>query len=315
MRTVICTLFENQYHHGVAALTNSLYNHGFRGEVFAGYKGNLPEWASPAGDNPNLEWEGGKTLKLEKDINLHFLPLKIDFHLTNYKPDFMLSLLDGPAKTSGAIAYFDPDIVIKCRWSFFENWLKHGVALVHEVVSNDMPFSHPTRQEWRKFAAKCNFKIFRNIDSYINGGFCGVARENREFLQMWSDVLKEALIFYKPNLDRMDSFDKSYPFCFFDQDALNVAAMCCESPISEMGPEGMDFVPGGWTMSHAVGASKPWSKKFIKSVVHGFPPSSADKAYWANVYTPITPHHPVEIRYKKTSLLLASLIGRFYRRA
>ena len=41
--------------------------------------------------------------------------------------------------------------------------------------------------------------------------------------------------------------------------------------------EGMDFRPGGWTMSHALGMEKPWRKKFIRAAFGGRPPSFADR--------------------------------------
>ena len=61
-----------------------------------------------------------------------------------------------------------------------------------------------------------------------------------------------------------------------------MAAMCYENPISEMGPDAMDFVQSGWiAMSHATGSPKPWNKKFLLSAIKGMPPSRAEKAYWA----------------------------------
>ena len=65
-----------------------------------------------------------------------------------------------------------------------------------------------------------------------------------------------------------------------DQDALNIAAMCCQSPVSDFGPEGMDFIYGGWLMSHATGKPKPWRSQFIKQALQGKKISLAEKNYW-----------------------------------
>jgi hypothetical protein len=81
-----------------------------------------------------------------------------------------------------------------------------------------------------------------------------------------------------------------------------------------MGPEGMDFIPGGFTMSHAVGTSKPWRKHFIASALRAVPPNIADKIFWSNVYGPIKPYSSSQIKMKKVALGIASLIGRFYRK-
>jgi hypothetical protein len=76
----------------------------------------------------------------------------------------------------------------------------------------------------------------------------------------------------------------------------------------------MDFTYGGFTMSHAVGAPKPWRKPFVLSGLHGNPPSLADKAYWSNVQSPIQLYTNKEIRIKTIAIRITSFIGRFYKR-
>ena len=46
MSMVICTLFEGHFHYGVAALINSHFKYGFKGDIFIGYRGDEPVWAS-----------------------------------------------------------------------------------------------------------------------------------------------------------------------------------------------------------------------------------------------------------------------------
>ena len=94
---VVCTLFEGNYHVGVGALTNSLYVNGFRGLVYAGFRGELPTWAKNAEKQSVGKWTTASVLKVADGLELAFLPLETNYHLTNFKPAFMLELLDGPA--------------------------------------------------------------------------------------------------------------------------------------------------------------------------------------------------------------------------
>ena len=97
MSYAICTLFEGNYHYGVAALSNSLYRKKFRGSIYVGYRGKLPDWANSAKDTTSFEWNGSKTLEVGEGMQVHFLPLDTDYHFANYKPLYMLRLFDGPA--------------------------------------------------------------------------------------------------------------------------------------------------------------------------------------------------------------------------
>jgi hypothetical protein len=314
MTSAICTVFEDHFHKGVAALINSLYKNEFRGDFYAGYRGKLPKWADAAIENSNLDWPGAKTLQIDDGLQIHFLPIVTEYHLAHYKPSFMLSLLNGPAKNADALAYFDPDIVTLCRWGFYEKWMSYGVAMVHEIVSNDMPVSHPTRMEWYDIIRMLNKEPKREIHSYINSGFCGVSRKNIEFLKVWAQIIEVAIKDYNMDAATFIVYDRTSAFYCIDQDSFNIAAMCCESPISEMGPEAMDLVGAGWTMSHAVGWPKPWRKKVLLSAFSGNVPSRQDKQYWKNIYNPIKVYDTLYVFRKKTEISIATFIGRFYRR-
>jgi hypothetical protein len=94
MSEAICTLFENNYHHGVAALVNSLIKADFEGKVFCGYRGPLPPWAKNATRRQEVyHW------KANDSIELVFIPCSPDIHFTNYKPAFMLQLMSVRFKT------------------------------------------------------------------------------------------------------------------------------------------------------------------------------------------------------------------------
>lgn len=314
MATIICTLFEGNYHHGLAALTNSLYKNGFRGEIFAGYRGSIPPWALKPILATGLEWQDATYVKIADGLVIYFLPLDTERHLTNYKPDFTLRLLRVRPNAT-AICYFDPDIVLKCNWQYIERWLTYGVALVHEIVNYDMGPTHPTRQEWKDIIVRNGFGVQRNIFSYINAGFYGLKREHVDFIKKYKHFLNVMEIETNINLNEfIFHADRTHPFFAKDQDALNIAAMCCDCNISEVGPDGMDFQHGGYIMSHSTGSPKPWNKNFLLSFLDGRPPSSAEKAYWGNVRKPITLYSSFYFYFKLYSVKLTAFLGRCYRR-
>lgn len=316
MSSVVCTLYEGHYHHGVAALCNSLFSNSFRGDMYVGYRGDLPPWANSAYKNSALEWDNGKTLEIAEDFKVHFLPIISDWHLANFKPDFMLNLWSSCAKDAESLFYFDPDIVIKSSWLFYEKWVSFGVALVHEITANDCPPNHPKRSIWNEVIDKISMKVEQDIHSYINSGFCGVNKSDIEFLETWSKVIHSFIDSFGFSVRHFEFINVQHWDVFYagDQDALNIAAMCTPVSLSEMGPEAMDFIHGGYTMSHAIGGPKPWRKNFFISGLKGVPPSLADKAFWKNVGLPIVTFDKRIIKFKIISIKIASFIGRFYRK-
>jgi len=314
LKVDVCTLFEGHYHYGVAGLINSLQKYGFKGAIYVGYRGELPGWAASASNSNSVEWAGAKSMLIANELHIHFLPVSTKWHLVNYKPDFILELIKGPSKKSDGIAYFDPDIVITKKWEYYDNWISHGVALVHESVSNDMPPSHPLRQTWKEMICSHHLGNVRELYSYINGGFCAIQIKHKEFIQKWSTIMQIGFQFYGMNPEGFMLYERPHPFHASDQDALNITAMCCESPISEVGPEGMGFIGGVVLMAHATGSPKPWKKQFLKSAFLGQPPSRADKAYWENVNGAIKITGRYLTLYKKISVKTAGFIGRFYKK-
>lgn len=315
MNTIICTLFENHYHYGVVALCNSLYQNGYKGSVYVGYRGTLPSWAKEAKPNPEIGKHNGLTLSFEEGLDIHFLPIITDWDLTNIKPDFMLQVMEDCPSSVESIFYFDPDIVVKCNWEYFQKWVKFGVALVHEIVAHDVPPNHPKRMQWLTVIEKSNRKVERKLYSYINGGFCGVHRSKIDFLETWSSITHCAIKHFGMNPNHFSA--KVHPAKLFsagDQDTLNITAMCSRSEISEFGPEGMDFIPGGWLMSHATGSPKPWKIAFFNKIISGRSITAAERNYWNYSSGLIQVHSNFRILFSKLMIKIVSFIHRFYRK-
>lgn len=310
----VCTLFEKHYHYGVAALLNSLYLNNYKGVVCAGYKGTLPAWCSACKADPEVFWEGVTSLQIAEGFKVYFLPVQTDMHFNFYKPYFMLALFKMMGNKADGVAYFDPDIVVKCKWAAFEAWMGHGVALVQENFNR--PATHPFRGEWKKVIHIVNRQTTRSIHAYINGGFCGVARQNIEFLTVWTEVIEAAAKYFNLVPTRWgQTRDRTYPFYNADQDTLNIATMCSDSPVSEIGPDGMDILPGGFVMSHALGSPKPWKKKFIRSALCGIGPSLADKGFWHYSNGPVHLYSKGFLTIQRMKISIASFISRFYKRS
>lgn len=304
VNTAICTLFEGDYHYGVGVLANSFYAHGFRGTIYAGYRGSLPPWLSGA-----KEVNGFTEFSPADGLVIRFIPLATKLHLTNYKPEFMLELWEKHCPQAESLFYFDPDITIKCRWTFFEEWIEAGVAVCQDI-NGWMPDNHPIRYAWRKQLSPLGLEFRTRFDAYFNGGFVGVLARDRAFLKDWERV--QALM-HQIGVDffSIGFGDRTLPFVCRDQDALNITCMTTERKISYMGQDAMDF-QHGYVMTHAVGGIKPWRKKMlVNTIMNGEAPSLADKRFYAFARHPISVFSGASFSFRKIDLLFASAIGRY----
>ncbi|RDC66090.1 hypothetical protein [Adhaeribacter pallidiroseus] len=321
MKVVICTLFESHYHLGVAALTNSLYKQGYRGEIYAGYKGTLPVWAISSKENYQLMKTSCRTLYITDSLQIHFIPLETTYHLTNYKPDFMLKICNEVVNDISSIFYFDPDIIVSTSWSYFEEWVGYGVALC-EDINSPLAEHHPRRMAWRRIFGNKGILLKFNSNIYVNGGFIGLSNNDLSFLKIWKNI-QEIMASEIGGLSRSslsgipllgNASNPNAPFSKTDQDALNAAVEVWNGNVSFIGKEGMAFHPGISIMSHALGLPKPWQWKPFLQILAGLPPRLVDKQYWDSVNKPIQTYSSWMIRLRKLFILLASFIGRFYRR-
>jgi hypothetical protein len=317
MTSCICTLVEGDFHLGLGVLTNSLVHHGFKGAIWVGYRGTLPPWAGNA-----KEVGRWKEFPVTEEVSIRFVALTTKAHFTNYKPEFLRLVWEELQPSADYLFYFDPDIVVKCRWSFFEEWAGYGAALV-EDVNSPLPESHPRRAAWRLCLTRRQIPVRRETWVYVNGGFLGLSRAHRGFLRAWQDAmtlvgeeiggLDRSMFGFGANV--ADLHLPSAPFNKTDQDALNIAVMTAPEPVSLMGSDGMDFRPGGWTMSHALGIEKPWRKKFIRAALAGRPPSLPERVFWQRAAGPVPVYSAGAVSWRRFTLAIANAIGRFYHRA
>ena len=308
MTTVLCTLFEGHYHHGVAALGNSLMAAGYTGQLWAGYRGELPAWATQcAGFDPatgQLHLRGGFTIC--------FVALDTSLHFNYYKPTFMRSVLQAHAPQARAVAYFDPDVVVNCAWRDIDIWFDGGIAMV-EDVNWSLPQRHPKRLMWSRWFTPHGHPPVRSLCRCYNAGFVGVPREFMAFLDTW-ETLCQLVWSHNDQLNHIKAGMAPSLFHSTDQDAMNYALMRHDMPLNTAGPEAMDFTPGGYYLSHAIDTPKPWAGRHLEQALRGRPPSAATRAYYRHAAGPIQTHSAATLAWRRMSLAIAAALGRCFRR-
>jgi hypothetical protein len=298
---IVGTLVERDFIYGACALFNSLQAHGFRGKFVIGYR---DKDAMPVGAVNSLE-------KSESDLD--WMKLETPMHFANYKPWFMQSLF-GVYKNADKVTYIDPDIVCLCPSSWLETWCESGPAVCADV-NWMMPHNHPMRHEWLQLAA---LSPKRNLDIYYNSGFVSVRRSDIGFLALWSNILSSVGGKDNPLDGTGDTAEwrrggRWLPFWSADQDALNLALMQWDGQLATFGADAMGF-NGTGILPHALGADKPWRRKYLRNALAGRPPSQADKAFWTYISAPARPWSESRTFLTRLAISVSAAIGRFYRR-
>jgi len=310
--TAICTLFERDYSKGLGALLNSLVLAGYSGSVYAGYRGDLPGWFQ---ENLSVTcaFSNSRSFTVQ-GIQVHFILLQTDFHFTNYKP-FFLSEVISTLPDVDRLIYFDPDIVLKCKWEFLEQWISAGVAVVHEIVIHDMHKNHPRRAAWVRSTSDAGFEVNNDFNHYVNAGFVGLDRTCFQVIDIWKKLIEFAIDRHDFNKSTLvQSKDPNGLWHIGDQDLFNLALMYSSCKVSAMGPEAMDFIYGGMVMSHCTGNPKPWQGSLLFQSLKGNPPKMSVKQYWNYASNPVRVFSEYVSIRKRIILKMCSFIGRFYKR-
>jgi len=245
---VVTTLFTaGHYEEGVAAFLHSLSRSGYVGRVWCGVSNIEQSRLAKA-------FEG---YMLDGRIELRFLAVSPDYHIAMHKPRFMLDVAACEHDLTH-IAFFDPDIVVKCRWHFVSQWCSEHIAAVGDV-NWLMPHSSPIRLQWMDVRRGLSLGLYpgeapASLDIYCNAGFVALPIKMRGFLELWAeltsrivqgDVAGEQHLISRGGASSLEvSGSRTGHFTPLDQELFNVALMAFARHTSVMGPEAMDFCAG-----------------------------------------------------------------------
>ena len=306
---IFTSLAEHHYFLGLSALINSVVKNGtYVDKIIIGYRGSLPGWMPPL-----KATDRGKSCTLKSGLELELILMEKNVHMVHEKPRWFQHVSEVLEPDASEYFFFDSDIVVINRMSFFGEWIKEGVALC-EDVNNDMHYDHPIRKQWVNMAIEAGCIIKHpTINRYYNSGFIGWTRNNAGFINDWVrsfDILAQK----SGDLKKGRVHDRTHTVLSTNQDSLNLATMITEFPISTIGPEAMGFRHGLSLMSHPIGA-KPWRRRFFKEFMAGLPPRISDVTFWENITgSELQPCTPSQAR--RRIVLCKSLRGmaRFYKR-
>lgn len=306
---VVCTVAENGYFYGVAALLNSLVRANFEGTMVVGYRGERPLWLRELDNDTVLD-----TYAVTPNVRLQLVEISGLWHLTNCKPYLIRRVLFDLHKEAELVYYLDTDIVITRPWVTFANWARSGVLMVLDIADTYMSPHHPYRRAWEVLANRLGRKC-REFTGYVNGGCVGISRAHAGFAVVWCELMEE-LERDGADMRKLRDLASKLEFARMDQDMLNAAVMATDVPIALLGIEAMGSYPWvGSVMLHALWRDKPWQRNYIIDALRGFPPDRAHRGYWNFVDGPIRPFDGFALFRKRIGLRLGRAIGLLHTRS
>jgi hypothetical protein len=303
---VFTTLAENDYFLGVAALVNSMIKHGTYGnKIVVGYRGDLPDWLPALSPSKN-----GQSFFLKGNFEVELVMVVGDLHMVHEKPKWFRYLTEVLEPEADEYFFFDSDIIIINRMSFYGEWVKEGVALC-EDVNYDMGLTHPIRKQWLRLCAQNNKAVTNQLSRYFNSGFLGWSRETAAFVVEWDECC-QIMAKLAGDMTKFRVSDRTKTVLSANQDSLNMAAMTTVCPISVIGPAAMGFHYGIKLMQHPLGP-KPWKKKFGKEFFMGHPPRAADVSFWeALLGGELKPFSEGKVKDRIRMVKLYKFLSKFY---
>ena len=305
---ILTTLAERDYFLGLAALLNSAAHFGtYVDKVIVGYREELPDWLPPLQVSTH-----GLTFTAPDGLVVELVELSGSKHMVHEKPKWFAHVTDVLAPDATEYFFFDSDIIINKRMSFYGEWVEEGVGICGDV-NFDFDPNHPIRKKWAKLAEAQGVPVRNEIHGFYNSGFLAWKQEHKQFIADWN----RAFSILEPKSGDMKQFrvyDRTAVVQSTNQDSFNLAMMITEVPISTIGPEAMGFINGIQLMFHPIGP-KPWNREFGKDFLGGSAPRQSDVHFWRHINGPVLQPVPVakaDRMYKYCRAL--RWMGRFYHR-